>query len=430
MKNKIRILVIANNAFNLQSSNGRTLGNLLRGFDKNDLLELCITGDTISFELIKNCYRISDTMMVKGISKHKVEAEKLKDDKEFVERCSTTELLEKREKPTVNRLMKPKRTPLSMLIREYIWSPWREKTNFLQLSEQFFPDVVLYQMGDNSFLVDMAIEIGDRCSAPIITYTTEDYYFKEWDYLNKRNEKGLLYSFFHSNYKNSLSKLMNRTNLLIANTPDLANRYEQEFDIKTDWIMASATDFSTVKYENNDRIIYAGSLDVGRHKSLIEIAKVLDELGLELDVYGAAAEQIISEMDSEKNINLLGMVDYEIVKRKMYGARLVVHAESLEGYYVKDCSAAFSTKIPDCLACGVPLFVYAPRGVAATEYLESNKNAFVCSEHSKLKETISVALYDVEQRNEVLTHARESVNKNHNMDANNQKMKNLLAENI
>lgn len=419
----MRILVISNNAFHLTSSNGRTLGSLLSEIDKKDLMQFCLSGNSISNELLSSCYRISDPQMLHGFFKNEIHAVKLsgKITKELDNRlqADTRNLKKKRQ---------IKRSALTMLIRESIWKQGIRKTDFMKIADDFNPDLVIYQMGDNAFLVELAMWVAQRCHAKVVVYTTEDYYFKTWDYFRRKDRAGILYKIFHRKYQKSIIRLFRTAKLLIANTPELAWQYENEFDVPTKYIMASASNFSETENYGGGHIVYAGGLGLNRHKSLIEIARVLKEMDFDLDLYGTGNDEVMYELGQETNINLKGFVDYETVKSRMKSARLIIHAESFDEFYRKDCRSAFSTKIPDCLACGVPLFLYAPEDMAVTKYLISEENAFVCCKKQLLKDILKSALNDCVARSNIVQKAKECSEKNHNFFRNSMVMKNYLED--
>ena len=51
---------------------------------------------------------------------------------------------------------------------------------------------------------------------------------------------------------------------------------------------------------------------------------------------------------------------------------LLVHVESFEKFYTRDLKYAFSTKIADSLASGIPLFMYGAEQISCTRYLKNN----------------------------------------------------------
>lgn len=415
----MKLLIVSNNAFNNTSSNGRTLGRLLTGIPLEDKMQFCVNGTSISSDLITESYQITDKMMLNGLLRKKIMANRL---------CENESQQIIKDNESANYKQKIGRTPFSMLIRELIWKSGYHKTNLLSLAESFQPDIIVYQMGDNAFLIDLVLEIAKKTKSKIVTYTTEDYYFKEWNYLRKSDKKDILYSIFHYIYKKSLVKLLEESSLLIANTPLLANIYKNKFGVRTECVMASAADFDLIEnYKVNQNAIYAGNLGVGRHETLIKIADSLKKWGIKLEVYGKANLEIEDVFKSNSNIEMHGFISYEELKAKIKSAYLVIHAESFDSYYLKDCKMAFSSKIADCLACGVPLLLVAPDEMAVTKYLMDNRAAFICDSISNLDNVIDKAINDKVQRENVIINAKKLAINNHVQESNADMVMGLLS---
>ena len=413
----MKILVISNNSFLNSNSNGRTLGSLLQGFDKSELLQFCVSGGAISENLISDAYQISDRQMVQGFTKRKIHAVKLPSDQKV---DVTTE--QNNDRVTV------KHTAATMLMREAVWDLSLRKTDFLEIAKAFQPDLILYQMGANAFWIKLTLELAEATGAKVAVYTTEDYYFKDYDYFLRKIKMGPAYRLFYGKYKKAVEVLMARTSMLVANTPMLEGMYEHQFSVPTKVIMPSAGDFSNIDAVPNGKIIYAGNLGLDRHLSLIAIARILRKYDLSLDVYGSAGEDIVQQFEAEGNIRYNGFLDYSSLKKIMRGARLLLHAESFDAFYRRDVRAGFSTKITDCLASGVPFFLYAPKEVAATQYLLEEDNAFVCTEEKDLEEVLHAALFDEGQRKTVVERALTSVKENHDAAANSRRMRECLEK--
>lgn len=411
----MKILIISNNSFLNSNSNGRTLGNLLQGFDKGEMLQFCVSGGAISENLISEAYQISDRQMLQGLAKRKIHAVKLASDQ------ADGVTAGKR-----NRQNTVRRTAETMLMREAVWDAGLRKTDFFDIANAFCPDCILYQMGDNAFWIKLALELKQVTGARLAVYTTEDYYFKEYNYLSKKDSMGPVYRKFHSKYKKAVEALMNKASLVITNTPMLAELYKNRFSVSTEVIMPSAGDFTDVEAVPNRKIVYAGNLGLDRHLSLIAIARVLKKYNLSLDIYGSAGEDIVQQFEEQDNISYNGFLDYSSLKKIMKGARLLLHAESFDNFYRRDLRAGFSTKITDCLASGIPLFLYAPKEVTASQYLLEKGNAFVCTDESDLEEILCAALFDEDRRKKVVEQALESIERNHNAAINSWRMRECL----
>ena len=412
-----KVLVISNTEFNLSDSNGRFLGTLLRGIDNEHKMQFCINGTSVSSNLIKSSYRISDKTVVRCFVKKRVPAVKLPID---IPPEASKGIISNR---------KIKRNAASMLVRDFLWKISIPRTDFISLAKEFKPDIVLWQYGDSGFMSELTRRIANECNAKIVVYTTEDYYFKTWDYFSKRG-RTLTYTLFSTEMRRSVRKLFKESSLCIANTPFLAERFENEFGCRTEVVMPSASDNLNQAEEpiRRKRIVYAGNLGINRHLSVIEIARALYEIdpSVVFEVYGRAEEKIWAELKEEPNIRMMGFVSYWEITEIVRTSLLTVHTESFEEFYRYDLEAAFSTKITDALISGTPLFMYAPGNLAETQYLKKNRCAFVCTEKQQLSSSLREALNDEKLRNSIIESGKEVVERNHNSIINQRRIYNLL----
>ncbi len=165
--------------------------------------------------------------------------------------------------------------------------------------------------------------------------------------------------------------------------------------------------------KDNIQVSYLGNLGLNRHLPLLEIADALNEISseLKLTVYGSATEDVVKAFTDNPNVDFRGFVNYDDVVSIIHESDLVVHAEYDEPFNLLDLKAAFSTKIPDSISSGTPLFVYANPELACTDFVIKNKCAFVAKNKAELKDILEEALYNSEKREEVIVQAQSIKNK-------------------
>jgi len=415
-----KILVISNNCLSLHNSNGRTLLNLLGGIDKDDIFQIYFSGETPSEETAGAFVRVTNGDVIKSFMSVK---------NRFPVVTATPET------KTENKSSSGKKNARNMLIRDRVYRlSIRAKKTLFKRVKDFKPDVILLQLGDSALLIDYALYISDKLGAKIITYNTEDYYFKDYDYMAQSEKPSITYKFFHKRFVKYFDRLMKRKPFCIYNCEGLKELYDEKFDAKSEVIYNSSDIDLSANPQKNERkktdgITYAGNLGVGRHKVLIEIGKAIKEIdeSLSLSVYGAAPENIIeTELKNAEGINYCGFIPYRDVVDVMLKSKLLVHVESFDDYYKVDTKYAFSTKIADCCASKVPIFICAPAGCEAFRYLSKNDSAFCCSDKDYIKDTIKTALYDEKERKEKSDNALKIFNENHNYRKNGEKFVELL----
>ena len=109
----------------------------------------------------------------------------------------------------------------------------------------------------------------------------------------------------------------------------------------------------------------------------------------------------------------MGFIDYKKCREIIYKSDLLIHVEGFGEGIVKELKIAFSTKIADSLASGVPFFVYAPRGIASTEYLIEKNAACVVTDIDELGIKLEAMIKDSNMRENYVQNALKTVNENH-----------------
>lgn len=400
-----RILVLSNACFSDSDSNGRTLAKLFQGFNKVNLAQLFVYGNP-DFTVCDRYYKVTDRDALQSLLEWKETGGVVE---------SLTMLSSEAVLTTNTSAKRVRKTPLSMLLREFAWLVGRWNGSGLkQWIDSFNPEAVFVSLGDNIFLSRLAIQVAKKYNIPVYAYSTEDYCFKNYNYLTKR--PSLFYKIFNLWMNRAFKKLEKYVKLGIFNTPMLADAYSKKFKYPCTCVFSpSDIDFEkNTEVSQTPTVSYLGNLGVGRHKALVELAKILGEVmpGVKLDVYGklpasVEAANLITACD---DICYKGFVSYSDVVRHIRESTLLVHAELDDKFYSKDLKYAFSTKIADSVCSGTPFLIYARRDLAETDFLISNQCAFVADSKELLRQELIKALTDKEAREFVVKNAKNTRN--------------------
>lgn len=400
-----RLLIVSNNCLSRHNSNGRTLLNMLSGFKSENLFQIYTSGEYIDERYCISSYRITNRDVInsyRGIE-------------------PSNQQIAATEDSAANRSEKlsSKKNAATMLLRDLAWDHSRKLSNcIMKWAEDKKPDAVLLQLGDSTHIIHIAVELVKRLGIPLITYNTEDYYFKDYDFMKQSIDAGIIYKIFHNRFCREYKAMMKQNPTCIYNCEGLKEIYDKEFGTQSNVVFCS-TDMKPVEtIHENGGILYAGNLGVGRHLPLIEIGAILYEKGLHIDVYGSATEEVRLALENADGVRYHGFVDYEENCHNISNSRLLVHVEGFDEYFSRDTRFAFSTKIADCCASGVPVFMYAPKWCESTQYAINYDFAFVVSEKSALRHQLQLALDDTELRHQKVKNARYVANLNHQMDEN------------
>ena len=417
-----KTLVLSNECFSRNTSNGRTLGNFFLGWPKECLAQFFLSGSPDDY-YCEHYFQVSDRQALNAILGKK--------------NCgSSVELQQEQSKNASARpAQKLHRNAHTMLIREAVWaSRFWEKSGFWQWVSEFSPDIVLLQAGDCAFMFRLALRIAKKLSAKLVIYNTEGYYFKDFDYFRASGIAHYAYPVFRCLLRKAVQQGYRAADYAIFNCDALQDDFCREFPLKSK-VIYTATDLLTEITEkelcSTFVASYAGNLGVGRSRTLIDVANCLRQISqdIRLDVYGTvpdAETQML--LNNCENICFHGSISYEEVKQVIQKSDLIIHVESFDPFYVEDLKYAFSTKIADALASNRCFLMYGPDSSAEFSYLQNNSAAYVIGSQAALIETMRILVQDPEKRNKYCANALALVKKNHDRDTSVAVFQKILCE--
>lgn len=415
-----RVMVFSHNCFSKSGSNGRTLGNFFINWPKEALAQFYIYNEIPDSSVCDNYFRVTDNEALKAFFKGN----------RVGRRVQSKSVIEDNETVLLKNLYKRhrKKKSLNFLARNLIWESnrWRSE-EFTNWIDEFNPEVLLWQVGDYAFMLNLVLKIAEERNIPLILYNSEDYYFRD------KKSLSLIHHLYRSQYKKAFEKLMVYVSHTVYICDMLQETYNERFNHKSTVLMTST---SMLPLDNKKEKItfvvsYLGNLGLGRHEPLIEIANSLQQIdsNLYLDVYGKILDEVVeNEMKNSPGVRYKGVVTYEEVVSIMQESDLIVHAENFSDFYQKDMKHAFSTKIADSLASGTCFFVYAPEYIAFTKYLKNNNAAYVVTNKNNLNESLESLINDSELRQTYINTALQIANRRHNLDHNAIEFENILFD--
>ncbi len=419
-----RVLVLSNECFANSSSNGRTLGNFVNGLPKSKIAQFFLSGNPDGM-VCEKFYQVTDkqalkTFLCKSIPYGTIVVSK--SDAPLGKLSGTNRTVQK--------------NAVTMLLRELIWESGRwKKYGFHKWVEEYQPQLILLQAGNSGFMCELAVQLSEQYSAPLVIYNSECYYFKNFDYFNSKGAAHLLYPLFQKTFCKKFKKAIRKAAISVYISKELKDEYDNAFHLPSA-VIYTATDVLPLDAKNKKEsdcftVSYLGNMGVGRVDSLCEFAKILREVhdAAHLDVYGKVrSQEIIEKFNTHPNIRYKGFVSYEEVLNVMRNSDLLIHVESFDDFYKEDLKFAFSTKIADSLASGTCFLLYAPESLTCTKYLLGNQAAYVAVDRAQLKEHLKTLTQDENARTRYLRNAQQLVRTNHNAQKNAKAFQHILLE--
>ena len=416
------ILFITSCCFSDYEANGKTLEDLFSFYPKENIAQFFVKSFQPDWDYCDNYFRVTDKDMLRCFFKHS--GGELSRPIERVLRASPR---------NGNRI---KKDAFRLSIRQLIWNSnvWMHRTGFRRWIKKVNPAVVLYMVGENPFMMNIAIKVSKWQNIPLVVFNTEGYYFAEKNYFAESSLLGsICFPFYKLAYKRSFEKLMAHTAHVFYSCPKLQNDYGKLFNLPSEVLYTSSkisVRECVAKEKTEDLVVsYLGTLALGRQKPLIEIGNAIHDFNqnMKLRVFGRADDRVVDELQSSPGIDYQGPIPYQQVIKEIEDSDILVHAESNASLYQDMIKYGFTTKIADSLMGGRCFFVYAPEYVACYDYIKAINPECVASNEQEMKERLVLLLRNSELRMKCIERFKEYAQKNHHPSVNEQKINRIVA---
>lgn len=418
----MKILVLANNCFAKNNSNGRILGCLFKHFNPDDVYQFYTAQGANDWSVCSHYYMVTDKMVIRSLYSRKGIGECPERSQQQAKIAKFSEM----------RARFGKSYP-TMLIRDMLWGlyTWWTK-QFDEWLEQTQADVIVLQCGDAAFMYRIARRVAKKLNKPLVLFNTECYYFYKDSWLGENVNTFGFHLVRHRLHK-AIDKLMPIVQMSIYNTDNLHNLYQTKFNRPSTVIYQSSDYCNKINLPAKSmgklpKIIYAGNLGIGRHEPLMDIANALHTINPKytLEVYGSASEEVVQQLRQTDSLYYGGTIPYTEVVEKLEESDILVMAENLDPYYARTIQYGFSTKITDYLFTGKPIFAYGPANNTGMAYLRDHQAAMVVSDKTALAQNLSQLLTDQALRERIVGNALSLSKQNHDADKNAEKFKSII----
>ena len=418
----MKILVVSNNCFARNNSNGRILGCLFKNFAKEDISQLYVVQGTNDFDLCSNYYLISDRMLLKGLNpKNEIGQIVCKDDVKSI-------------LPSLSKYRnKYGRSSFTMLCREILWCTNLWWNNRLKIwLKQTNADIIVFQCGDSPFMYRVVEKIHKYLNIPVVLFNTEYYYFLKESWLPVKDNK-FIFRIFNKFLKSRIKKSIDSAALSIYNSDWLKEHYCITFNGKSKVLYQSSDYFTHPMPHETDKpkISYVGNLGFGRWEPLIEIASALQSINpkWKLDVYGVVqSEEVERLFRNTPGLLFHGSIPYDKVQQVLSKSDLLILAENQRPHFAKATEYGFSGKITDYLYSGIPILTYGSDSNVGISYLKKTNTAMVVTAQKDLVPSLKKAVEDVAWRRNTVSTALSVAHTNHDASKNAAKFKDFLSE--
>jgi hypothetical protein len=286
-----------------------------------------------------------------------------------------------------------KRRYLMLLARELVWKLGKWKTKeFDAFLDSFHPNLILHSMDGYIHMNDIVAYALKKTGAKSIGYIWDDNF-------TYKLSKSIGFCFYRYLQRRSLKELAKITDSFFS-ISDITKQEADAFFRINSTIITKPLNSTPVFFDNEYtvpfKIVYTGSLIIGRNSSLKKVIKQIDAINacgivFVLDVY-------TNTMISEEERRLLSRpycviheaITQEEVFKKQREADILLFLEAIDGKYSNNSRLSFSTKITDYLSAGRTILAIGKRNEMPLMYFAKTDSALVCSDDEQIRETLEL----------------------------------------
>lgn len=421
----MKVLLISHNPTITNNNMGKTFLTLFSEFKREELCQLYIHPTIPDVDVCQSYYRITDRQVLKSVPFGHPGGE-----------ISHEQIIEEMNKRMNGTLSSPsprgRINTMSLLLRDILWkiSRWnsRELKSWLKREK---PTCIFLAPGYSKFIYDIGFRLSREYSLPIVTYICDDCYF-----VNK--PKGCLNRWELFLLQKKINQLMDKTQRLVVISEELKETYQCHFGVDTDVVMTGVSlNHNNIPDSANivQRISYFGNLSAGRHISLADIGRVLDEFNsihntnVILQIYTPETSQdFLKVFEDISSVKICGFVSGKAFEDAFFASDVLIHTESFGKEESDTVKYSVSTKIADSLASGIPLLAYGPSYISSMQHLIRNKCALVATSQAELRQRLEDIILDCEKKSGIVEQAQKIAAQYHNKQKNSAKLRGIFLK--
>lgn len=268
---------------------------------------------------------------------------------------------------------------LQQIIRKFIIEIYASRqyvyeSNLKRFITKFNPDVV-YSCSSSPIVIRLAERISRKHNIPFVPH-----FFDDWPN-NTKGQSRL--------YQKKIRKLVNR---VIKNSPValcISDLMCREYSLRYNYynfkpLMHSVYPIEKTKLSDKakKRLLYAGSVYLGRYKTLIELSKCINEYkdkDIELTIYTdkKAWNEFKDSFHDFSFVHYGGYVSQKELTKEIGKSYGLVFVESFDDDLLSYTRLSMSTKIPEYLSSGLPILAVGNENQGSIAYLKENSAAYL-----------------------------------------------------
>lgn len=396
-----------------QKSGANTFSTLFERFDSDDLANLYIRPEIPDSPVCSRYFNIREWQVVKSV----FDRSTITGMEVTRASCFETKDLVDEQKKTTSFSKNRKR--LFLWMRELAWKLGRWKSEELnEFLDGFNPEVLVFSIEPYPYFNSINEYIIKYCKPKkVIGYLWDD------NFTYKQRPRNIFWRIERFFLRKQVKRLVKSCSDVLAISPKMKDECDSEFGINSILLTKPLRENNIPPYQYKGgviRLLYTGSLAIGRDKVLKAVAKAINKINtdvikMQLDIYSNTSilKGYQEEINSYKGCKLHGAIPQSQVFIEQENADILIFGESLEtGSNVARLS--FSTKITDYLSSYRCILAIGPQDNSSIDYFKREDAALVCSKEEEIFETLCKIEESSHLLNKYASKAHDCGVKNHN----------------
>jgi glycosyltransferase involved in cell wall biosynthesis len=292
--------------------------------------------------------------------------------------------------------------------------------DFKNFLDDFNPDVIYGQASSRDGLL-FCSKVSAYLNKPFIFHMMDDWPSTITDNI-------LFKSYWDRKIDGEFRALLGKTDLLLTICDEMSREYQRRYGVESKafhnpidlqfWKQSQRTEYSL---PDSPTLLYAGRVGLGIQESLINIAKAIEQVNLELGLSIKFVLQTAEAPSWTSNFSHVlhkPFVPYQELPRVFSGADFLILPYDFSRKSIKYIQFSMPTKASEYMASGTPTIVFAPEVTAMAKYAQEYGWADVVTENdtAKLAETLKNLVNHEEHRRKIAETANAVAEKRHRAD--------------
>lgn len=383
-----KILAVSLNAWRKESAS-HTQTDLFKFWKPSKVAQVYTRSELPNTDVCDSFFQISENAIIKSVFSRKPVGKEVKNG-------SVNSITDENAITAENKLYylaHKRKSWLLTLAREIVWDLGCWKTKQLEkFVMDFNPDVYFIPIYPVVYMGKLQRYLLKKHPRPYVCYLADDNY----SYANcGKNVFAYIHRFF---LRKQIKALAENCDEMFTITKTEAEDTDRLFGTHS-IVLTKGINYDGLSFEDSSikdpiKMVYTGSLVIGRDYSLAAIAKALENINREkiriiLEIYSP-------DIPTKKHVQIFnsngcyfkGKVPLEEVRRIQLEADVVVFVESLEKAHRFAARLSFSTKLTDYFKSGKCIFAIGDETIAPIMYLRDNDAAVISTAYEQIEDNL------------------------------------------